>query len=373
MARTRNRQGGHVTLRERILKTGGTSLYFDIYIKGDRWTEWLDLRTIGDAKHDRQIRGIAERMRLARETELLADTHDGVATHRSRLRFYEYMLSVADTKRSRGTIDAYRFAAAHALKFFGEDTRLADITPKRLEAFERWLSKGGENGNLSEGSAAVYSACIRATLRKAVDERLLPSHPGRNVKRLRQPSSTSEYLTIEQVRRLHNTSCTNENVKRAFLFACFTGLRISDIRSLTWDEIRGIVQSEGKGMMSQGAAIVKKQQKTGNLVAIPLNADALELLGPILAAGVPVFDLPCSSAITKILKDWKTRAGIRQHVTFHISRHTCTMFLIDANTLLPTVQSILGHKTIRTTMTYFHASSKHLESAMEHLPPLREK
>lgn len=34
-----------------------------------------------------------------------------------------------------------------------------------------------------------------------------------------------------------NTECKHEVIKRASLFSCLTGLRISDIENLTWDKI----------------------------------------------------------------------------------------------------------------------------------------
>lgn len=46
-----------------------------------------------------------------------------------------------------------------------------------------------------------------------------------------------EFLTIEEVRTLMETPCTNEQVKKAFLLSCFVGLRLGDVRELTWAKV----------------------------------------------------------------------------------------------------------------------------------------
>ena len=56
-------------------------------------------------------------------------------------------------------------------------------------------------------------------------------------------------------------------MKRAFLFACQTGLRWSDLCALTWGRIRGL-------------QIETTQKKTGEVLYVPLNAAAWALIDP---------------------------------------------------------------------------------------------
>lgn len=53
----------------------------------------------------------------------------------------------------------------------------------------------------------------------------------------KKPESKREYLTIDEVKRMVETPCPNELVKKAYLFSCFTGLRISDVRNLEWNDV----------------------------------------------------------------------------------------------------------------------------------------
>ena len=41
------------------------------------------------------------------------------------------------------------------------------------------------------------------------------------------------------------TECEKEVIKRAFMFSCFCGLRISDIRKLKWEDIEQVTDANG--------------------------------------------------------------------------------------------------------------------------------
>lgn len=70
----------------------------------------------------------------------------------------------------------------------------------------------------------------------------------------RLKESTRMYLTVEDVRVLSKTPCSNDVIKRAFLFSCLTGLRRSDVVRLTWNDVK----QQGKY-----TRIIFKQKKTG--------------------------------------------------------------------------------------------------------------
>ena len=45
------------------------------------------------------------------------------------------------------------------------------------------------------------------------------------------------FLLEGEVQKLINTDIKKVQIKNAFLFACFTGLRYSDVKALTFDEV----------------------------------------------------------------------------------------------------------------------------------------
>jgi integrase len=59
--------------------------------------------------------------------------------------------------------------------------------------------------------------------------------------------------------------------------------------------------------------------------------------------------------------------------TFHDLRHTFASRLVMAGVDLPTVQALLGHKTIAMILRYTHLSSDHKQRAVEKLEQFDDK
>ena len=57
------------------------------------------------------------------------------------------------------------------------------------------------------------------------------------------------------------------------------------------------------------------------------------------------------------------------HIRFHDLRHTFASHLVMAGVDLATVQKLLGHRDIKTTMRYAHLAPDHLKGAVERIDP----
>jgi integrase len=67
--------------------------------------------------------------------------------------------------------------------------------------------------------------------------------------------------------------------------------------------------------------------------------------------------------ISKVFEAACKRADLPD-VTFHDLRHTFASRLVMAGVDLPTVQALMGHKTIAMTMRYAHLSPEHKRAAV---------
>ncbi len=76
------------------------------------------------------------------------------------------------------------------------------------------------------------------------------------------------------------------------------------------------------------------------------------------------------SAIQKQLKAIAKELGILKRVTPHILRHSFATHLLENGTNIRIVQSLLGHKDVKTTEIYTHVMDKSIESIVSPLDEL---
>ena len=131
-------------------------------------------------------------------------------------------------------------------------------------------------------------------------------------------------------------------MKRAFLFACLTGLRKSDIRQLTWQQI----QPYTNGKMF----VTTRMQKTKQIVHNPISDEAYGLLGE-RHEGL-IFEGFKDKMLQGPLKRWLSAAGITKKITFHCTRHSFGSLHVEMGTDMAVIQACLGHKNITTTQIY---------------------
>ena len=244
----------------------------------------------------------------------------------------------------------------------GRNIKLSQVTRDYIMGFIRHLKDSG----LGDGSVYTYFNALLIVLNAAVREDLIEENPSKRMDSRLKPKmkeSTREFLTLDEVRTLMETPCKDESLKAAFLFACFTGLRISDVRSLTWDKII----DEGGGKLQ----IQMVQSKTGNMVYIPLSSNALRWL-PKRSDALVFPSLPLSPTMDRRLDKWAKSANIQKHVTFHVARHTNATLLLTYGADIYTVSQLLGHRSLKTTQIYGKIIDETKRNAVNLIPDMSD-
>ncbi len=78
------------------------------------------------------------------------------------------------------------------------------------------------------------------------------------------------------------------------------------------------------------------------------------------------------SVIQRAVKDAVRRAGVTKRASCHTFRHSFATHLLEDGYDIRTVQELLGHKDVKTTMVYTHVlnrGGKGVRSPIDSLPP----
>ena len=355
-----------VKLRSRKTSNGRASLYLDYVQYNERVRDTLGLFLLSGKSSEvkeknQKTMAKAELLRLEKEKELLAATPQKENADGKTLFLQYYRTLMEDRKNDLGNYGNWRSCFKYLQVYCSETTTFDDITPRWVQGFKTYLdtvekdsfkvalkpSREGFNG-LSQNSKCSYFNKLRACLNQAYKEGIIASNPADPIKGFKADEAERQYLTIEEVKKMAATKCKYPHLKRAFLFACFTGLRKSDIQKLTWSEVQ---------KFGDYTRLVFKQKKTGGQEYLDIPKAAEQYLGTQDDAKPDdlVFPLFKYSSETSLeLRRWALAAGITKDFTFHCSRHTFAVMLLNSGTDIYTVSKLLGHREIATTQIYAH-------------------
>lgn len=353
-----------VKIRFKELANGNKSVYLDIYQNGRRQYEFLKLYLIPETdiasrtKNDNTMTA-ARKIQAERVIEL-TDGKAGIKKV-SKMMLFEWLEKIAEEKNENGQSDArgstIRSLGVHLKEFLdSNDIPLSKIDAEFCRKFISYLStakilveRKGQKV-ISAGSSRTYFSAFKMVLNEAERRGIITENPSRklsrqDIKPIAGRTRERVYLSLNELRSLEKTDCKKNNIKKAFLFACFCGLRISDIRSLIWDELK---------MIDGTWFVVKRMKKTNDIVSVPLDMAQRYLPNRGGACGKDkIFELPSScQVINTIIRQWAEAAGIEKSISFHTSRHTFATLLLSAGADLYTTSKLLGHKNLSTTQIY---------------------
>lgn len=372
------RESSFVTLRTKSVAKGRQSYYLDIYKDGKRSYEFLKLYLLPGTSQAVKIQNqnteqAAKAIRNQRELEIIQGK-GGIKRNDKggKMLLLDWLKAYSQEAEKNGQSNSValnvRKTAKHVEAYKGSNTKLADIDEEWCKGFIAYLAKAPagkatvNEKQLAHSTASLYFSIFVAALTMAAREKLIPANPAKNLDpRARKPikadGSNRPYLTIDEVKALIATDCSHPQVKQAFLFACFTGLRISDIKNLKW---ANIAKRNGCSYIS-----IVMQKTRHALPEMKLNEQAIKWM-PKKQGTYYVFNLPNDGRnINRILKAWAKEAGVTKDICFHVSRHTFATMALTKGTSLYVVGNILGHTNIKTTQIYADIISKDRDEALD--------
>ena len=253
--------------------------------------------------------------------------------------------SVEQSNRREGTKQNI-YATMHRMKNFRGDVEIRDVNYKYLTDFEAYLRSLG----LKVNSVGKHLRNVRTLINEAINQGYmnLNDYPFRKFK-IQKEKPEHRVLTQKELSKLESVALKGKMRQRvldSFLFCCYSGIRFSDYKLLTDDNILSLKGNKWLSLRTQKTNIKQKipiyllfEGKALNLIG---KYDSLEAMNKI----------GCNADVNRILKDITCRAGIAKRVTFHTARHTFATLLLGQSVPITTIQRLLGHTSVKTTQIY---------------------
>ena len=331
-------------------------------------------RTPAERNHNNEALRLAKQIRQEREQQFLQDRQG-------------YRL-----KRENQAIDFLAYFQGYIESYTKKDIRMLEMALQRFRDFlaatpEYSKYVGGirpgqinkdmmlrfveylQGRSRGEGAKSIFQRYKKVVLH-GVEHGIFEGNPCKGVvikvdeMQLRKP-----ILSVEEMKRMAVTRYDgqNEEVRRAFLFCCKTGLRFCDVEKLTFAN----VDFANGHLRFEQSKTVGHSKSSG--VDIPLNDGLLRLIGTPKdgkVEGSRIFELPTYEACLKGLKVWAKKAGIEKHLSWHCARHSFAVEILNNGANIKTVADLLGHSGLDMVEKYTRVVDRLKEDAINSIPAL---
>lgn len=372
-----------VLLRGKALSSENVSLYLSYCSNGKRAKEYLgnilkvEISDEVKAKNKETLRQVIA-IANEKDSQIQREQNGFSIGTKAKINLIEYVIKQSDEalKKTGNKYSYYyilRSLAKHLQAYSGDKVKLGQVDEKYIIGFIGYLRTAKNLNYTREGAAhpkeelisenTQHRLCLnlRYVLNAAAKAKLIPYNPFLNIDSKEIPATeedTREFLTVAEVKRLIATPIRNEVIKKAFLFAVLTGLRYSDLKTITWGEI---TKDDNNSHL-----IRFKMKKVKRLQTVYLSDEALKWLPGREGTkdNDVIFNLPKNDSANRQLARWVKLAGITKTVTFHVGRHTAATLLLNQNVPIATVSKFLGHTKISTTEIYAKVLNESVKKAV---------
>lgn len=358
-----------------------------IYKRGDSW--YVDYRVNGSRirKKVGKSKKIAQLVLKDAEVKAAKNEHGFITNDIKIDKFIGQFLEYSKANHKPSTSKRYRAVMDHFRRFLSNNSnlvKLSQITPKTIDDYKifrknEWVNPNGYRietekdikSHTNKGAKAktinFEINVLRTAFNLAIKWEYLKNNPTKGVMRLKiTDSKAPRFLSKAECGRLLDNS--PECLYPIFFTFLNSGMRKAELENLEWIDVdfkRKKIKIRRKSFW---------QPKTGER-EIPINNLLLELLKDLKKKNIRdsnfVFCDQNGNQLKIKLRDHLIRianiAGIENLTKIHSLRHTFASHLVMKGIDLPTVQKLMGHADIQTTMIYAHLAPDHLADAVNKL------
>lgn len=248
-----------------------------------------------------------------------------------------------------------------------------------LPALENWLAAERKKGSFGIATSNEYGSAFKSFLTWCVANRLADTNPVQHFSKLNDTDPPRERRAIgaDEFGRLIVSTLTAPNYRRLtgedramlYLVAAYSGLRASELSSLTPESF-----DLDNGCIVVAAAHSKRRR----IDRQPVRADLIELLrGWLPGRSGRLWAGSWSNNAAEMIREDLEAAGVAyvddagKVADFHALRHTYISSLAMANVPVKVAQVLARHSTVTLTMdVYSHSETRHETAALATLPAM---
>ncbi|AYF43740.1 putative integrase [Halobacteriovorax sp. BALOs_7] len=259
-------------------------------------------------------------------------------------------------RKAEKTIRGYKSNfKMYILPVLGE-VKLKHINYHHAKKLESYVLKQGKKNRTVNKVMMV----LKTVINEAVKLDYLVRSPIRGFKELKEDPSQLDYWSKEEIQQFIDKNQDNPLLD-FYQMTLNTGLRLGEICGLCWDRVdfNGGFISINRSLTREG---LRNTTKTHKGRYIPMNDKVRVILENRLKTRNSQFvfstpdgePLPYSHINQRHFKKAQRIAGLSKIIRFHDLRHTfASHFMMNGGNLY-TLQKLLGHTDIKTTMIYAH-------------------
>jgi len=254
------------------------------------------------------------------------------------------------SKNNKISYSTEKFRFKLLKEFFGNIPIIFIKTENIEKLKEHLLNSGREKATVNR-----YLALLKNMFNKSYEWYGIPvENPVKKVKLFKEEPRL-RYLKQEELEKL--LFYAENHLKDLIILALYTGARLSELLSLKWDDID-----------FKNKLIKIKQKKTAQEIYIPLSEKLEEYLKTkkLESEFIIHYRGKKIKSVKRAFLNLVKKSGIKDF-KFHDLRHTAATYLYLNGVSIYTIQRILGHRDIETTLKYTHIPSEHLKEEIEKL------
>lgn len=251
------------------------------------------------------------------------------------------VLGFVRLNRAENTLKGYKKALKHMQAMFG-NMRLNSFSQGLVDRYKQKRIADGVSPKTINNEIGILSAIISFGAKRGYNTPL----PYR-LEKLPYVRPLPRVLSRAEIKRFLGVA---EPQYRLIILCLYqTGMRWDEVRNLKWEDID----------WHEGAIRVQKAKHWKSRI-IPMTDELRTELDGIKKQRGLVFPSRRTGRayynIRKAINRTALAAEIDRHITTHILRHSFATHLLESDTDLRTIQHLLGHSNIQTTMIYTHVA-----------------